>query len=74
MNMFCYQCQETAGNTGCTKSGVCGKKPQTSALQDLLIFVSKGVSIPGSRAVEMNIRLASDTVFRSSTPGRAKVM
>ncbi len=52
MNMFCYQCQETAGNTGCTKAGVCGKSPETSALQDLLIFVSKGVSIPGSRAVE----------------------
>jgi hydroxylamine reductase len=52
MNMFCYQCQETAGNKGCTKSGVCGKKPDTAALQDLLIFISKGVSIPGSRAVE----------------------
>ena len=52
MNMFCYQCQETAGNTGCTKVGVCGKAPETSALQDLLIFVSKGVSIPGSRTVE----------------------
>ncbi len=52
MNMFCYQCQETAGNTGCTKVGVCGKQPETSALQDLLIFVSKGVAIPGTRAVE----------------------
>ena len=52
MNMFCYQCQETAGNTGCTKAGVCGKAPETSALQDLLVFISKGVSIPGTRAVE----------------------
>ena len=52
MNMFCYQCQETAGNKGCTKVGVCGKPPETSALQDLLLFVSKGVSIPGSRTVE----------------------
>ena len=52
MNMFCYQCQETAGNKGCTKVGVCGKQPETSALQDLLVYVSKGVSIPGSRAVE----------------------
>ena len=52
MNMFCYQCQEAAGNTGCTKAGVCGKQPETSALQDLLVFVSKGVSIPGTRAVE----------------------
>jgi len=52
MDMFCFQCQETAGNKGCTKSGVCGKKPDTAALQDLLVFISKGVSIPGSRAVE----------------------
>ncbi|WP_099205260.1 hydroxylamine reductase [Scatolibacter rhodanostii] len=42
--MFCYQCQETAGNTGCTQSGVCGKKPEVAAMQDLLIFVSKGIS------------------------------
>ena len=52
MNMFCFQCQETAGNKGCTKVGVCGKKPETSVLQDLLIFVSKGVAIPGTRTVE----------------------
>ena len=37
-NMFCYQCQETAGCSGCTKSGVCGKRPETAALQDLLIW------------------------------------
>ena len=43
-NMFCYQCQETAGNTGCTKAGVCGKKADTANLQDLLIYVSKGLS------------------------------
>lgn len=42
--MFCYQCQETAKNSGCTVSGVCGKKPQTALLQDLLIYVSKGLS------------------------------
>ena len=39
-NMFCYQCQETAGCSGCTKSGVCGKRPETAALQDLLIWMS----------------------------------
>ena len=43
-NMFCYQCQETSGNKGCTKAGVCGKKADTSNLQDLLIYVSKGLS------------------------------
>lgn len=42
--MFCYQCQETAGCTGCTVSGVCGKKPDVAAMQDLLIYVTKGLS------------------------------
>lgn len=42
--MFCYQCQETAGCKGCTISGVCGKKPDVAAMQDLLIYVSKGIS------------------------------
>lgn len=42
--MFCYQCQETAGCTGCTQVGVCGKKPDVAAMQDLLVYVSKGIS------------------------------
>ena len=42
--MFCYQCQETAGCSGCTKVGVCGKKPEVAAMQDLLIYVTKGLS------------------------------
>ena len=42
--MFCYQCQETAGCKGCTVSGVCGKKPEVAAMQDLLIYVTKGLS------------------------------
>lgn len=42
--MFCYQCQETAGCTGCTSHGVCGKTPEVAALQDLLVWVSKGLS------------------------------
>ena len=42
--MFCYQCQETAGCTGCTAGGVCGKKPDVAAVQDLLIYVTKGLS------------------------------
>ena len=43
-NMFCYQCQETAGCLGCTRMGVCGKTPQVAAMQDLLIWVTKGLS------------------------------
>ena len=42
--MFCYQCQETAGCTGCTMAGVCGKKPEVANLQDLLVYVTKGIS------------------------------
>ena len=42
--MFCYQCQETAGCKGCTLVGVCGKQPDVAAMQDLLVYVSKGIS------------------------------
>lgn len=42
--MFCYQCQETAGCKGCTMVGVCGKKPDVAAMQDLLVYVSRGIS------------------------------
>ena len=42
--MFCYQCQETAGCTGCTKVGVCGKSPDVARMQDLLIYTTKGLS------------------------------
>lgn len=42
--MFCYQCQETAGCKGCTAVGVCGKKPEVARMQDLLIWVTKGLS------------------------------
>ncbi|MBE5036734.1 hydroxylamine reductase [Subdoligranulum sp. DSM 109015] len=42
--MFCYQCQETAGCKGCTMVGVCGKKPDVAAMQDLLMYVTKGLS------------------------------
>lgn len=43
-SMFCYQCQETAKGTGCTKVGVCGKNPTVAALQDLLMYTTKGIS------------------------------
>ena len=42
--MFCYQCQETAGCTGCTQIGVCGKTPQVAAMQDLLVWNTKGLA------------------------------
>ena len=47
--MFCYQCQETAGCKGCTVSGVCGKKPEVAAMQDLLVYVTKGLSTVTTR-------------------------
>ena len=52
--MFCFQCQETAKNTGCTVKGVCGKPEETANLQDLLIFVMKGISVYGEKLKELN--------------------
>ena len=57
MNMFCFQCQETAGCKGCTRVGVCGKSAQTAGLQDLLIYVTKGLS-----DVATKLRKAGKTV------------
>lgn len=51
-DMFCFQCQEALGNVGCTKVGVCGKKPEVAAAQDLLIWVSKGLSAVTTRLRE----------------------
>ncbi len=53
MSMFCFQCQETAKNQGCTIAGVCGKKADTANLQDLLIYVLRGISIYGEKAKEL---------------------
>jgi len=50
MNMFCYQCEQTAKGTGCTAHGVCGKDPETAALQDLLIHLARGVAQYAHRA------------------------
>ena len=55
MSMFCYQCQETAKGTGCTIAGVCGKKEDLANMQDLLIFVLKGISIYAAKARELGI-------------------
>jgi hydroxylamine reductase len=43
--MFCYQCEQTAFGTGCTKVGVCGKSPEVAALQDLLTYALKGLAL-----------------------------
>lgn len=48
MSMFCFQCQETAQNRGCTVRGVCGKTPDVANLQDLLVFLLKGISVLAS--------------------------
>ena len=48
--MFCYQCQETAKGTGCTISGVCGKTPEVAGMQDLLVYVTKGLAAVATRA------------------------
>ncbi len=51
--MFCFQCQETAKNTGCTVKGVCGKPEETANLQDLLIFVLRGIAVYGEKLKEL---------------------
>ncbi|MCE5186551.1 MAG: hydroxylamine reductase [Planctomycetaceae bacterium] len=51
--MFCYQCEQTAGGSGCTKMGVCGKTPETSDLQDLLVYAAKGIAMYASRAAKL---------------------
>ena len=59
--MFCYQCQETAGCKGCTVVGVCGKQPDVAAMQDLLVWVTKGISAVTTRLREEG-RAVSDEV------------
>jgi hydroxylamine reductase len=53
--MFCYQCEQTAQGTGCTKFGVCGKAPNTSALQDLVVHSVKGISRYAHRLRQMSV-------------------
>ncbi|MFP4459784.1 MAG: hydroxylamine reductase [Candidatus Zixiibacteriota bacterium] len=51
--MFCFQCQETAKNQGCTIRGVCGKQDTTANLQDLLIYLCKGIAVYARKGIEM---------------------
>ncbi|MFQ6035799.1 MAG: hydroxylamine reductase [Sedimentisphaerales bacterium] len=61
--MFCYQCEQTAKQTGCTAHGVCGKDPETAALQDLLVYVVKDISRYAHRAYELGARDRDVDVF-----------
>ena len=58
--MFCYQCQETARGTGCTKVGVCGKKPELSGMLDLLVYVTKGLSCVTTKIREEGKEVSKD--------------
>ena len=61
MSMFCYQCQEAAGNEGCTVRGVCGKTEDVANLQDVLVFVLKGISYYAQRAKEYGLNVDQQT-------------
>jgi hydroxylamine reductase len=63
MEMYCYQCEQTAKGTGCASFGVCGKDPQTAALQDLLIYAVKDIARYAHRAGELGARDRAVDVF-----------
>ena len=56
MSMFCFQCEQTARSTGCTAHGVCGKDPETAALQDLLVQVAKGIGQYANSARHLGVK------------------
>lgn len=61
--MFCYQCEQTMNGTGCTQGGVCGKNPETAALQDLLVHAVKGVAQYARRAAGLGAHDRAIDVF-----------
>lgn len=72
--MFCYQCEQTAGGKGCTKLGVCGKTPEVAGLQDLLIYQLKGISCcqkvlmdRGEKPAEDIVRFVESVLFTTLT-------
>ena len=73
MSMFCFQCQETAKGTGCTVKGVCGKTDDVAQMQDLLIYVLKGISILAIEGRKVKIenekvnRFITDSLFMTIT-------
>ncbi|PID28881.1 MAG: hydroxylamine reductase [Candidatus Cloacimonadota bacterium] len=62
MSMFCFQCQEAAGGKGCSIKGVCGKEESTANLQDLLIYVSKGISVISTQLRSKDIEFDKELV------------
>lgn len=80
MKMFCYQCQETARGKGCEIQGVCGKKPETSARMDQLLYIARGMAIVNRQLREKGAsskdasRFIVDALFTTITKiGRAHV-
>jgi len=63
MEMYCYQCEQTAKGTGCTSFGVCGKDPQVASLQDLLIYAVKDIARYAHRAGDLGARDRAVDVF-----------
>ncbi|MDD4735179.1 MAG: hydroxylamine reductase [Kiritimatiellae bacterium] len=61
--MFCFQCQETARNQGCTVRGVCGKLPETATLQDALIHTVRGIAFWGAEATKQQINVSKEGLF-----------
>ncbi len=56
MTMFCYQCEQTAQGKGCTSVGVCGKQPSTSDLQDLILYILKGIGVYYHKVRELGVK------------------
>jgi len=67
MHMFCYQCEQTAKGQGCTAFGVCGKAPETAALQDLLVYAVKDISRYAHGARELGGTDSDERGFRPET-------
>ncbi len=61
--MFCFQCQETAKNTGCTIKGVCGKPEDTANLQDLLIYALRGLAVYEEKSEELGMPNRENGLF-----------
>ena len=62
-DMFCYQCEQAAQGTGCSKIGVCGKEPDVAKLQDLLVYAAKGISMYANRARKLGAQDKEVDVF-----------
>jgi len=63
MGMYCYQCEQTSHGTGCDRFGVCGKDPETASMQDLLVYVARGVAMWARRAGDLGVRSRKADVF-----------